>query len=109
MKIACSDDGVLNAKAISLGPRKCGMTPLDLPENDLKQEVLLVSDRETLLFCRVSEPLLRPTAGGEELTLHLGQGRKVWVEPVPGGLVVCLSLIRARSEAPEAVPSLLPR
>ena len=105
MKIACSDDRVLNSTAISLDPRKWGMTPLDLPENAAKQEALLVSEWETLLFCRLSEPLLRPTAGGEEWTLHLGQGRTVLIEPVPGCLVVCLSLKQARHQAQEAIPA----
>ena len=93
--IECCDRGVLDPRQVKLGPRKWGMTPLDHPENASYQQMLIVNDQEAFLFCRLSEPLICPTADGEELMLYLGQGRKVWVEPVPGGLVVCLSLPRA--------------
>ena len=101
--INCSDRGVLDPSRVKRGQRKWGMTPLDRPENVGYQEVLLVNDREGLLFCRLSEPLLHPEASGEELMLHLGQGRTVRVEPVPGGLVVCLSLKRVPHQTQEEI------
>ena len=101
--IECCDLGVLDPRQVKLGPRKWGMTHLDHPENASYQQMLIVNDQEAFLFCRLSEPLLCPTAVGEELMLHLGRGRTVRVEPVPGGLVVCLSLKLVQHQTQEEV------
>ena len=101
--IAAQDDGELDPKKIKLGPRKWGYTPLDDPKNAAQRAVVMLSGAcGVLLFCRLSEPLQHPAGGEEELTLHLGQGRTVRVESVPGGLVVRLSLKPAPSQTAAA-------